>query len=545
MPRHSAQDYADRCTAVGYEQDGMSRSQIAQALHRPERWVRRTFARYDSQVGLDSLRDRSSRPWHSPKQTPADVEGAICALKQAHPVWGRRQIAKQLRWHWRENPSLLCWVSEGRVRRVLARHPELVVATPPREEPSCHPIDYLECNLLWAADIHQTKLEDGVVWETLHWLDLHSRYELGQSTAARLTEEQVAHSFLQTAGQHGLPRLVKTDRDKLFYEASSGLPSLLSRVLASVGTHHLVIPKRQPWWNGVVERYIRTCRQEVELPARGALDQIQQAMEAERHFYNDERCHSRCHDQPPATLYQPSSRRLPQDFDLRQVPVTLQPTVVTRQVQAGGRVSLAGRTYPFSHRYIGQTIAVTVEGWQATAQAADGWQRTWDLHSATQPLAAEPSSSPSPKPVTRRVHRKGYVTINRCLYYVGVAWARQTLTFQPQGGSWLVTLPDGTTKTLPHKYLLPCPRRMSTSSRPTDPPALPPQSTAFLTRRVTKTGQITFHHHLYYVGIAHKGEQVHVASSAEGLAVYNADHAWITTCPWKSDPRPDKPLCPT
>ena len=544
MPRHPAQDYADRCAAVGYEQEGMSRSQIAQTLHRPERWVRRTLGRYDPEVGLDSLRDRSSRPQRSPKRTPVEVEEAICRLKQAHPAWGRRQLAKQLRWQWRENPSWQCWVSEGRVRRILVRHPELAAASPQREKPSSHPIDYLECNLFWAADIHQTKIADGSVWETLHWIDLHSRYELGTWTAARLTEEQVANSFLQTARQHGLPRMVKTDGDKLFYEASSGLPSLLGRILASLGVHHLVIPRRQPWWNGVMERYIRTCRQEVELPAQGVLDQLQQAMEAERLFYNDERCHGSCHDRPPATVYQPSLHRLPQDFDVQQVPVTLQPTVVTRQVQGSGRVSLAGRSYPFSHCYVGQTISVTVTGWQATAQAADGWQRTWDLHSATQPLAPEPSSLPAPKPLTRRVHQRGYVIINHCLYYVGVAWARQTLILHPQGDSWLVTLPDGTTKTLPHKSLLHS-RPPSISSRPDAPPAPSPPSTVFLTRRVTQTGQIKFHHQLYYVGIAHKREQVSVASSAQGLAVYNADHAWITTCPWKSDPRPDEPLCPT
>jgi hypothetical protein len=406
-------------------------------------------------------------------------------------------------------------------------------------------MDYLECNLLWAADIHQTKLEDGSVWETLHWLDLHSRYELGQSTTARLTEEQVAYSFVQTAGRHGLPRLLKTDGDKLFYESSSGLPSLLSRTLASVGIHHLVIPRRQPWWNGVVERYIRTCRQEIGLPARGEPGQIQQAMEAERHFYNYERCHSSCHDQPPAALYQPSSRRLPDDFDLRQVPVTLQPTVVSRQVQGSGRVSLAGRSYPFSQRYAGQTIAITVEGWRATAQATDGWQRTWDLHSATQTPVAEPALSPSPKPLIRKVHCRGTITLNHCLYYVGVAWARQTLTLHPQGDSWLVTLPDGSTKSLPHKHFLPSPRRLSPCSRPAHPPTPPPQSTALLTRRVTKTGQISFHNRLYFVGIAHKGEHVHVAPSTDGLAVYNVDHAWITTCPWRSDDQPDKPVCPT
>lgn len=89
---------------------------------------------------------------------------------------------------------------------------------------------------------------------------MFSRYELGQATAASLTEEIVVRSYLAVAQRYGLPLLVKTDGDKLCYEATSGLPSLLSRVLAALGVHHLVIPTKQPWWNGVVERYIRTCR---------------------------------------------------------------------------------------------------------------------------------------------------------------------------------------------------------------------------------------------------------------------------------------------
>jgi hypothetical protein len=95
-------------------------------------------------------------------------------------------------------------------------------------------------------------------------------------------------------------------------------------------------------------------------------------MEAVRCFYNQERCHSRCHDQPPAIVYQPSPRRLPPDFDLHQVPITWQPMVVTRQVQGSGQVSLAGSSYPFSQRYAGQTLTVTVNGWQAPPLAASG-----------------------------------------------------------------------------------------------------------------------------------------------------------------------------
>ena len=204
------------------------------------------LGRYDAAVGVVSLENRSSRPQRSPQRTPPEIEAAICALKQAHTAWGRRQIAKQLRWQWRDEPERQRWVSVGRVRRVLAQHPELgppaatLEHTPPRH------IDYLTCNLLWAADIHETHLADGSVWYTLHWLDLYSRFELGQLTTQHVTEELVVHSFLDVAQQHGLPQIVKTDHDKLWYDGVSGLPTHLTRVLCALGVYHLLVGPNSP-----------------------------------------------------------------------------------------------------------------------------------------------------------------------------------------------------------------------------------------------------------------------------------------------------------
>lgn len=544
MPRCPAKDYTDRCRAVELHQQGMNRSGIAALLHRPARWVHRALSRYDPEIGLESLKDRSSRPLHAPNRTPPNIEEAICELKRAHPLWGRRQIAKQLRWQWRCEPSHMRWISEGRVRRVLARHPELSPPPPKQERPPHRGIDYLECNILWAADIHHTTLADGSHWETLHWLDLHSRYELGQVTAPRLTEEMVTQSMLAVMAKYGLPLLLKTDRDKLFYDAAGGLPTLPGRVLAALGVEHVLIPKKQPWWNGVVERHIRTFRQEGLLPSQGDPEQVFQAMEGTRHFCNHERCHSRCQDRPPATCYHPSSRPLPPDFDLAQVPMTLEPTVVVRQVQAGGRVSLAGRTYPFSRAYAGQTVTVTVDGWFATARTQDGWQRTWDLHPDAPQAEASPPPPHSPQPLTRKVSARGCISLNRSLYYVGIAWIGQTVTVQPQKDSWKICLPDGSTKIAPQKHLFPQPAQPHRPARP-DRPAPQPEPTDLPQRRVTRTGQIAFHHRLYYVGIAHRGETVRVAPTPEGLAIYNAERAWITTCSWKEPQQSDKPLCPT
>ena len=545
MPRRPARDYQDRCRAVRLERDGLSRREIAQVLQRPERWVRRTFKRYDQRIGLESLRDRSSRPHHSPNRTPAVIEEAICELKEAHPSWGRRQISKQLRWQWHDDPARRRWASEGRVRRVLRTHPKL--RGPPSETNKQPPrqIDYVACNLIWGADTHQTRLADGSVWETLHWLDLYSRYELGQVTVGRLTEQMVVESFLAVAVQHGLPQVLKTDGDKLFYEPVSGLPGLLDRVFAAVGVVHLVMTKKQPWWNGVVERYIRTCRQEADLSDQGDAEGVNRRMENARRFYNPERCHSRCDDQPPATCYQPSERRVPADFVLSQVPITMQPTVVTRQVQTSGRVSLAGHSYPFSRRYAGQTINVTVDGWMATARAQDGWQRTWDLHAGSQTPPASPPPPQPPKPLTRRVTRRGCISLSGHLYYLGIAWAGLTLTLQPRGDTWLLSFPDGTTKSIPDPQFLLPPTRHLSPTRPQVPPTQSPEPPTFQTRRVTRTGQISFHNRLYFVGISHRGEQVQVTPTSDGLAVYNAEYAWITTCPWKGNPQADKPPYPT
>jgi hypothetical protein len=543
MPRCPAKDYADRCKVIEYKQDIPTHRAIAEALHRPERWVRRTLARYDAQAGLASLKDHSSRPRSSPNRTTPDAERAICDMKRAHAEWGRRQIAKQLRWLWRDQPARCKAITASRVRCVLKRHPEFDPPPPPQLPPP-RQIDYLTCNLLWAADCHQTRLADGSTWDTLQWVDLHSRFALGQVTAANLTEESVVQSLLDVTGRYGLPSLIKTDLGSLFYEPTSGLPTLFERVTAALDVVHVPIGPRQPWWNGVIERRIETCQQEVHLPQAGDTDTVNQAMEAERQFYNNERCHSRCDDQPPVTKYTPSSRPVPANFALDQVPITLRPTVITRHVQANGRISLLNHSYHFSQRYARQTVTVTVEGWTATAEAADGWTRTWDLHHGAPTQPAPPPPPAPPQPLLRKVDRRGCVHINQRLFYVGIAWATRVLTLHPQDASWTVELPDGSTKAVPHPHLLPWPGHKPCRPRPQAPPNEQP-GTLFHARRVTRTGQVAFNNRLYYAGISLYGQTVKVIPVTEGLAVYNADNAWITTCPWRPDVKPVEPLCPT
>ena len=216
---------------------------------------------------------------------------------------------------------------------------------------------------------------------------------------------------------------------------------------------------------------------------------------------------------------------------------------LTEELVVRSFLQVANHSYYFSRSHAGQAVTVTVDGWTATAQAADGAQQTWDLHPATLGQPSAPRLAVIPQPLTRKVDRRGCLHISHRLYYVGTAWATRTLTLQPQGTSWAVEFPDGSTKVLPNPQLLPAPGQKRFPPRSQTPPSDQP-GTLFHTRRVTKTGQVAFHNRLYYARVSLYGQTVKVIPLTEGLAVYNADNAWITTCPWRPDVKPVEPLCP-
>ena len=51
------------------------------------KWLRRF-----REGGLRALRDRPRRPHRSPGQTPPEIERAVLAVRDEHPVWGGRKI---------------------------------------------------------------------------------------------------------------------------------------------------------------------------------------------------------------------------------------------------------------------------------------------------------------------------------------------------------------------------------------------------------------------------------------------------------------------
>src|SRR5882724_7043891 len=75
-------------------QEGVNRRELFRRFGiSPEigyKWLARARA------GDEELADRSRRPHHSPERSDAATEERVLAVRDAHPAWGARKIARRL-----------------------------------------------------------------------------------------------------------------------------------------------------------------------------------------------------------------------------------------------------------------------------------------------------------------------------------------------------------------------------------------------------------------------------------------------------------------
>jgi transposase InsO family protein len=272
------------------------------------RWVRR----FDSE-GLAGLHDRSSRPHHSPRRTPAEIEAKVLAERRSSrrgPAW----IAAEL------------GIAERTVSRILSRHavPRLAECDPLTGvviRASRHTTTRYERSRpgeLVHLDVKKIgKIPDGGGWRAygrgerpgykrrtgydyVHAaVDDHSRLayaeilpdEKGVTCAAFLTRAAAAF-----AG-HGIDRIerVITDNAKNY---------LLSRAfhdaVAALGAEQRFIRPHCPWQNGKVERFNRTLQ--IEWAYRQIFtsnDDRSAALDPWLEFYNTRRRHTALGGLPP------------------------------------------------------------------------------------------------------------------------------------------------------------------------------------------------------------------------------------------------------
>ena len=267
------------------------------------------LARYE-QEGAVGLTDRSRAPHDHPNALDAAVADRLVAVRQKHPTWGARKL---LAWLGAREPDLqLPAVSTAsallkRLNLVQPRRRRHRV--PPMTAPfgSC-----LAPNDVWCVDFKGWfRVGDGSRCDPLTITDAFSRFLLRCEAVPGTSAAEVRRVFEAAFTEYGLPKAIRSDNGPPFATRGAAGLSTLSAWWVRLGIRPERIEPGKPEQNGRHERMHLTLKAETTQPARPTLRAQQVAFDGFRRVFNHERPHEALGQQPPATLYEPSPRRLP------------------------------------------------------------------------------------------------------------------------------------------------------------------------------------------------------------------------------------------
>ena len=297
-----------------------------------DKWIKRYEA-----MGIMGLEELSRAPHRHPNATPEAIVEAIVKMKLAHPTWGPKKVLDRLR---RERPDVV-WPADSTGGEILKR--EGLVQKRRRRLRATIGEPFGDCqgpHDTWSIDFKgDFRLGNGKRCYPLTMTDNHSRYLLQCRALYKTGYQQVQPWVEWTLREHGLPRAIRSDNGSPFASLALGGLSRLSKWLIRLGIRPERIEPGRPDQNGRHERMHRTLKEAGVLPIQASLTAQQRQFDAFVEEYNYHRAHESLERQPPASLYQPSSRPFPS----RLPPVEYDEGTEVRSVRHNGEIKWRGQ----------------------------------------------------------------------------------------------------------------------------------------------------------------------------------------------------------
>lgn len=297
------------------------------------------------------LADRGRRPHSSPSRTPEALAAHVLELRQRHPAWGGRKIARRLADLGMENVP-----APSTVTHILRRH-GLIQTRPAGQGGRYQRFEHPHPNALWQMDFKgDFALASGRCYP-LTVLDDHARYNVVLTACSGQNLQQVQPVLIHAFQRYGLPERINTDHGQPWGSPGAkprGL-STLSVWLIRLGIRISFSAPAHPQTNGKDERFHRSLKAEV-LAGRSFLnlDDAQQAFDGWRAIYNHERPHDAIGLDVPAVRYRPSPRAYPAALP----PIEYAPDDQIAIVGWNGELRFAGRRWRVPSTLKDQPIAL-------------------------------------------------------------------------------------------------------------------------------------------------------------------------------------------
>jgi len=291
--------------------------------------------------GEAGLLDRSRRPHASPKRVAAVTEAQVLAVRDRHPAWGGRKIARRLR-----DSGVPEVPAASTVTEILRRHDRLDAAECERHRPF-HRFERAAPNELWQMDFKgHFALERGRC-HPLTVLDDHCRYSLGLRACGDEQERTVRTELTALFRRYGLPLMMLADNGSPY--------TALGVWLMQLGIELRHGRPRHLQTQGKEERFHRTLHREVLQHNHFTdLAACQVAFEQWRRVYNEERPHEALGLAVPASRYRPSGRSFPDRLPAPDYAASNE----IRRVSPDGYLRFHGRQHKMSQAFAGHQVAV-------------------------------------------------------------------------------------------------------------------------------------------------------------------------------------------
>jgi len=308
------------------------------------KWLQRFQA-----SGASGLEDRSRRPHQSPLRSPAKMEKAIIKLRGQHPAWGGRKLATRLLTLGHAGVP-----SPSTITAILRRH-QLLDPKESVKHQAFQRFERASPNELWQMDFKgEFKLPQGRCYP-LTILDDHSRFAVALQACARNTKNITQTAMIQVFRRYGLPAWITCDNGSPWGSGGRSYYTALGVWLLRLGIGISHSRPHHPQTQGKDERFHRTLEAEVLRYLRAdSLAQWQRHFDQWRIVYNTERPHEALSMAVPASRYQPSSRRYPEQLPA----IEYGPTDIVRKVRHYGHIKYEGREYHIGSAFYGLPVAL-------------------------------------------------------------------------------------------------------------------------------------------------------------------------------------------
>jgi transposase InsO family protein len=261
--------------------------------------------------GATALCARSRRPHSSPGQTGAAIEQAVLDVRQEHPTWGGRKIARRLC-----DLGLSAVPSPSTVTAILHRH-GCIGEQASQAAQHWQRFEHEQPNSLWQMDFKGDFPTTRARCHALTMLDDHSRYSLAVQACPDVRSETVQPHLQRVLQRYGLPARINADNGAPWGtpRAPNNSLSALAVWLIRLGIRLSHSAPYHPQTNGKIERLHQTLKKDV-LNGRTFVDleHAQLAFERWRQTYNHVRPHDSLKLDTPARHYCASARPYPSEL---------------------------------------------------------------------------------------------------------------------------------------------------------------------------------------------------------------------------------------